>query len=258
MPITNLFKHWTYKLFSPTKALKGKYEAFKSLLTHDHQVHVLMAELEEIYYNQLRVDFKLIEEKYNDLSRYVFAMLKDFEKMCPTCYPELKAYFKKFDSYIKFIFATQVGNTSAPFTMTLHTIPLDSQTLVGSKALNLSIIEKDIQLPIPGGMVITTNAFNYFVEYNDLRKSIDERLCNLDINSTASLNIISQELLDMMTKAQIPPDMEEDIFNAYDRIQRQAGKEVRLALRSSSTTASTRFAGASTKNWCRAQRDPIG
>jgi len=207
MHITNLFKHWTYQLFSPTKALKGKYEAFKSLLTHDQQVHVLMAELEEIYYNQVRMDFKVIEDKYNDLSRYVFAMLKDFEKMCPTCYPDLKDYFKRFDSYVKFIFASKESNTSAPFIITLNKIPLDGQALVGSKALNLSIIEKDLQLPIPGGFVITTNAFRYFIEFNDLRKSIDERLTKLDINSTASLNIISHELMDIMMKAQIPPDM---------------------------------------------------
>ena len=245
MHITNLFKHWTYQLFSPTKALKGKYEAFKSLLTYDQQVHVLMAELEEIYYNQVRVDFKVIEDKYNDLSRYVFAMLKDFEKMCPTCYPDLKDYFKRFDSYVKFIFASKESNASAPFTITLNKIPLDGQTLVGSKALNLSIIEKDLQLPIPGGFVITTNAFRYFIEFNDLRKSIDEKLAKLDINSTASLNIISHELVDIMMKAQIPPDMEEDILNTYDSFQKSAGKDVKLALRSSAVGEDTRssFAG---------------
>ncbi|MBW2606353.1 MAG: hypothetical protein JRD05_01825 [Deltaproteobacteria bacterium] len=245
MHITNLFKHWTYQIFSPTKVLRKKYEAFKALLAHDNQVHVLMAELEEIYYNQVRVDFKVIEDKYNDLSRYVFAMLEDFEKMCPSCYPDLKDYFKRFDSYVKFIFASKECNTSAPFTITLNNIPLHSQALVGSKALNLSIIQRDLQLPIPGGIVITTNAFCYFIEFNDLRKSIDERLGRLDINSTASLNIISHELVDIMMKAQIPPDMQEDILNAYNSLQKPAGKDIRLALRSSAVGEDTRssFAG---------------
>jgi len=245
MNITNLFKCWTYQLFSPTKALKGKYEAFKSLLTHDQQVHVLMAELEEIYYNQVRVDFKVIEDKYNDLSRYVFSMLKDFEKMCPTCYSDLKDYFKRFDSYVKFIFASKESDASAPFSITLKKIPHDSQTLVGSKALNLSIIERGLQLPIPKGFVITTNAFRYFIEFNNLRKSIDERLIKLDIHSTASLNNISQEVVDSMMKAQIPPDMREDILNAYDSLQNQTGGNVKLALRSSAVGEDTRssFAG---------------
>ncbi|MBT8351686.1 MAG: hypothetical protein KJO26_10700 [Deltaproteobacteria bacterium] len=245
MFIPNLFKHWTYQLFSPTKALKGKYKAFKSLLTHDQKVHVLMAELEEIYYNQVRVDFKLIEDKYNDLSRYVFAMLKDFEKMCPTCYPDLKDYFKKFDSYVKFIFGSREHNTSAPFTIALSKLPLDSQTLVGSKALNLSIIKRDLKLPVPKGFVITTNAFRYFIEFNDLRKAIEERLAKLDINSTASLNVISNELVDTMMKAEIPPIIIEDILNSYDSLQNQAGRDVKLALRSSAVGEDTRssFAG---------------
>lgn len=245
MHITNLFKHWTYQIFSPTKALREKYESFKSLLTHDKQVHVLMAELEEIYYNQARVDFKVIEDKYNDLSRYVFAMLEDFAKMCPSCYPDLKDYFKRFDSYARFIFTSKECNTSAPFLITLNNISLDSQAMVGSKALNLSIIQRDLQFPIPKGIVITTNAFCYFIEFNDLRKSIDERLGRLDINSTASLNIISHELVDIMMNAQIPPDIKEDILNAYDSLQKPAGKGIRLALRSSAVGEDTRssFAG---------------
>jgi pyruvate, water dikinase len=245
MHITNLFKHWTYQIFSPTTVLRQKYEAFKSLLTHDKQIHELMAELEEIYHNQVRVDFTVIEDKYNDLSRYVFAMLEDFSKMCPSCYPDLKDYFKRFDSYVRFIFVSKEHNTSDPFTIPLNEIPSDGYALVGGKALNLSIVERDLHLPIPKGVVITTNAFCYFTKFNDLRKSIDKKLTRLDINSTASLNIISHELVDIMMKAQIPPDMEEDILNAYTSLQKSAGKNVRLALRSSAIGEDTRssFAG---------------
>ena len=63
MLITNLFKHWTYQLFTPGTVLRKKYEAFKSLLMHDKRAHEFMAELEEIYYNQTKVDLKVIEDK---------------------------------------------------------------------------------------------------------------------------------------------------------------------------------------------------
>ncbi len=214
-------------------------------MTHDRHVHKLMAELEEIYHNQVRVDFKAIEDKYNDLSRYVFAMLDDFSRMCPSCYPDLKDYFKRFDSYVRFIFAPAECNASAPFTIPLNEIPSDGHALVGGKALNLSIIERALHLPIPKGFVINTNAFCYFIEFNDLRKSIDERLTRLDINSTASLNVVSHELVDIMMKAQIPPELEEDIINAYNSFQNSAGRNIRLAMRSSAVGEDTRssFAG---------------
>jgi len=71
IPLTNLFKCLTYQVFSPGTVLREKYEAFKSLLRHDKGPHELMAELEDIYYNQIKVDFKVIEDKYNELSRSV-------------------------------------------------------------------------------------------------------------------------------------------------------------------------------------------
>ena len=35
MFITNLFKHWTYQVFTPGTVLKEKYEAFKLVLIND-------------------------------------------------------------------------------------------------------------------------------------------------------------------------------------------------------------------------------
>ncbi len=60
MMIVNLFRYWTYRLFSPGTVLKEKYAAFKSLLTHDKHSHELMAELEDIYYNHKKRDFSTI------------------------------------------------------------------------------------------------------------------------------------------------------------------------------------------------------
>lgn len=61
MLIKNLFQYWSYQLFSPSTVLRQKFEGFKSLLGNDKRAHELMAELEDIYYNQLRVDFSVIE-----------------------------------------------------------------------------------------------------------------------------------------------------------------------------------------------------
>jgi len=101
--------------------------------------------------------------------------------MCPTRYLDLKDYFKKFNFYVKFTLAPPEFEFSPPFTIPLNEAPSDGHKLVGGKALNLAIIGKELHLPIPAGFVITTNAFYYFIEFNDLRKSIDEVLVKLDI-----------------------------------------------------------------------------
>ncbi len=245
IPLTKLFKYWTYQAFSPGTVLRDKYEAFKSLLRNDKRAHELMAELEEIYYDMVRVDFRVIEDKYDEFSRCVSNMVEDLTKMCPSRYLDLKDYFKKFDFYVRFMLAPPEYYFSPPFTIPLRDISADGLTLVGGKALNLGIIERNLKLPIPTGFVITTNAFHYFIEYNDLWKSINERLYKLDINSTSSLDEISKELRDLILNAQTPTEIQDDILDRFQSLFKTTERDVRVAMRSSAVGEDARssFAG---------------
>ncbi|MGD2029925.1 MAG: PEP/pyruvate-binding domain-containing protein [Desulfobacterales bacterium] len=233
MLLKNLFRYWTYQVFSPGTVLKEKYEAFKSLLVHDKCAHEVMAELEEIYYNQIRVDFQVIAKKYERLAQSVSGIVENLSKMCPSRYLNLKDYFKKFDFYIRFMLEPPEYDFSPPFTVQLEEIPSDARGLVGGKALHLSVIKKDLGLPIPGGFVITTHAFFYLIEYNDLRKLIDEKLAGLDIHSLPSLDHTSDELVALIMNARIPPDMEHAVLSAFNARQWTKGRDVRIAMRSS-------------------------
>ena len=166
MLIKNLFKYWTYQIFSPGTVLRERYEAFKSLLTHDKCAHELMAELEEIYYNQEKVDLQLVAKKYAQMAVCVSNIIEELSKICPSRYLNLRDYFKKFDFYIRFMLAPPKYDFSPPFTLKLDEVPTDKPLLVGGKALQLSVIKKNLRLPVPAGFVITTNSFYYFVEYN--------------------------------------------------------------------------------------------
>jgi pyruvate,water dikinase len=116
---------------------------------------------------------------------------------------------------------------------------------VGGKALNLAIINKDLQLPIPHGFVITTNAFFFFIKHNRLRKLIDEKLSQLDIASSASLDTVSNELRQATLNAQVPADIEDAILRKFEALQRTNRQNVRLAMRSSAVSEDTQssFAG---------------
>ncbi len=95
MLLKSLFKHWTYQVFSPGTVLREKYEAFKLLLENDKCAHELMAELEEIYHNQIKVDFKFIEAKYEQFSTCVSEIIDNLLTMCPTRYQSLRGLFQK-------------------------------------------------------------------------------------------------------------------------------------------------------------------
>ena len=212
---THLFKHWTQQIFSPGTVLREKYEDFKALLRHDKRAHELMAELEEIYHEQVRVDFKFIEEKYNALAKCVFEIAENLNRMCPSRYIALKDYARKLDAYARFIFAPPAFNTSPPFVIPLDGAAAREEALVGGKAMNLSIIAGDLRLPVPRGFVITTRAFYALMEYNDLVPFVDTRLAGLDIRDSEKLAGISEKLTRSITGAQVPPDVAEAVLGAY-------------------------------------------
>ena len=115
MLIKNLFKYWTFQVFAPGAVLREKYDAFKSLLAHDKRAHELIAELEEIFYHQLRVDFSVIEGICDELSKSVSGIVEDLDRVCPSCYSDLRDFFSKIDAYVKFILAPQELDISPPF-----------------------------------------------------------------------------------------------------------------------------------------------
>jgi pyruvate,water dikinase len=245
IPLTKLFKRWTYDLVAPGTLLKEKYEAFKALLRNDKQAHELMAELEAIYHDRVKVDFNVIEHKYDALSRSVSGLVAELHNISPSRYLDLEDYFEKLDSYIRFMLEPPVFSTSPPFTLPLEKIRSDSQPVVGSKAKNLAVIAGDLQLPVPSGFVITSNAFHYVIEFNELRNPIDQKLSKLDIDSPSSLKDLSRELVSIVKNVQIPREIQEAVRSAFRSSRWHSGEDVTLVMRSSAVGEDTRasFAG---------------
>ena len=88
MLIKNLFRYWTYQVFSPGTVLREKYESFKILLEYDKAAHEFMAMLEDIYYTRKKCEFQVIVKTYENFSRSVSGMVEELLKMCPSNYWE--------------------------------------------------------------------------------------------------------------------------------------------------------------------------
>ena len=215
------------------------------MLEHDKRAHELMAELEEIYHGQARVDFSVIETKYAALSRCVSQIVHDLERMVPSRYLELKDYYKKFDFYVRFMLSAQKYDVSPPFTLPLTGMTPKKPSRVGGKAHHLAILGGGLHLPIPAGFVVTTSAFHRFIQFNDLRPAIDRLLSEVDILNTAKLNRISGELMQLIRDAGIPPEIEKEIHDRFRAIVRKGDPPPRVAVRSSAVGEDSRssFAG---------------
>jgi pyruvate, water dikinase len=224
-------------MFSPGTVLREKYEAFKDLLEYDKKAHEFMAELEDIFYNQKKCDFQAVIKTYDQFATSVSSMVEELLKMCPSSYWSLKDYFKKFDFYIRFMLAPPDFNFSPPFTIDFNKISSFEEAIAGKKAFCLSQLNKALNLPTPNGFVITTNAFYYFLQTNDLQDAINKRLAKLDINDVLSCEKTSEKIKALILNADVPDEIVMAIDNAMKSFEANYKKmdniNYRFALRSS-------------------------
>ena len=232
MLINTLFKYWTYRLFAPGVVLRATYDAFRELLVHDSRSHELMAELEEIYYQGKKEDLCRIGARYDALSASVGSMVESLERMAPGSFVTLREYFRKFDFYSRFQLAPPSLRFGPPFVLRLSD-PAVNADLVGAKSATLAELANTLHLPVPPGFIITVNSFHYLLEYNDLRGTINTLLAQLDLAIPDTLAQISKELTALITNAEIPPDIHEEILAAHATVFADQEEDSRMAVRSS-------------------------
>lgn len=79
---------------------------------------------------------------------------------------------------------------------------------------------------IPNSFLIKEEVFNRFLDYNDLRKEI-ENFLRIDLGNSENIKEISREIQGMIYNAEFPPDVESEIMNAYRQIH--LSNEIRSA-----------------------------
>ena len=101
------------------------------------------------------------------------------------------------------------------------------------KPLPLFHLAHTLHLPTPRGFVITTNAFHYFLTFNDLQIPINEKLATLDINDTPCLERTASDIQQLIIAATIPQEIVKAVNDAVAQLQKECGAQVKVALRSS-------------------------
>jgi pyruvate, water dikinase len=232
MQLNTLFKHWSYRIIAPGTLLREKYEALKELLSYDISCHEAMAEFQDLLHDEHREDFARIRKRFSYFSGQVGGMVQALETMDPGAYSSLKSYHKKFDFYTKFLIAAPAINFAPPYVFAFEDISINNKQ-IGNKAKHLAVLKNILLSSVPRGFAISASGYHYFIEYNNLRGTIEAQLADLDINDTESLNFTSKKLKKILTEAELPPDIEKAAYNAYDIWSPSGGEPIQVAVRSS-------------------------
>ncbi len=110
---------------------------------------------------------------------------------------------------------------------------------VGGKNANLGEMYQQLTssgVKVPNGFAVTTKAYLYFLEYNNLQLPLKELLYNkLNINDMDSLQEVGEKCRSLIEEGIIPDDLKENILAGYTALKKEYGDSFSLAVRSSAT-----------------------
>lgn len=92
-----------------------------------------------------------------------------------------------------------------------------SLALAGGKGANLAEIS-NLKLPVPPGFVITTEAFDRFLEANHIDEKINQVIANTDVQDTEALTQAANEIQRMIIHSEIPLPIRNEIVKSYQDI----------------------------------------
>ncbi len=223
-----------------------KYSFFRMLLGHNYRALNTIAELEQMYFSGKSFSLSNAMIKYQELSEAVIGIIHNMEKLSDIRFPALIERLQQIDEVILELLNPHFTHSSKALVIPFENITAEMSNMVGSKALNLALIKNTVGMPVPPGFVVTSYAFQNFLEGSGLARYIDETLGR--IQSPDSVDAIAEsgkKIKDMIMHSSLPSELSDAILKAYTSIEEQTYKGVYIAVRSSSIGEDTEasFAG---------------
>ena len=121
----------------------------------------------------------------------------------------------------------------------LHQVGIKEIDLVGGKNASLGEMLQNLTklgVNIPSGFVITVNAYQEFIQHNDLDKKIRELVKQIDYSSLESLRRAGLQIRNAIRNGRFPSGLSQEIINCYYELSKEYEQEgTDVAVRSSAT-----------------------
>ena len=107
----------------------------------------------------------------------------------------------------------------------LDDLTKDSGPLAGGKGANLGEM-LSIGMPVPEGFIVTTKAFDKFIELNRMKDQIDQMLDDCDVENTEHLLQTSKKIKNMILQGEYPQAIKYELTQTYNQLS--VSKEIDL------------------------------
>jgi pyruvate,water dikinase len=194
--------------------LREKFTHFRRLLENNNQALAAMADMEEKLTGDFLFDTGYLHSQVEKLSGSVREMINALNCLAQDRYRELTLVYQKLQEDIlqELVAIPEIPQTSYIFF--LDQLNREMAPSSGGKMANLGEISNRLHLPTPPGFVITAAAYQHFLEGSGLSKILEAKLQETNLTDLVRLEALSEELQDLVRRAEIPVDLAAAITEA--------------------------------------------
>ncbi|AGW14760.1 PEP/pyruvate-binding domain-containing protein [Megalodesulfovibrio gigas] len=220
-------------LESLRKEFQGRCLHFKRLLQANSKSLHAMAFLEESREGKRSFTIQTLRSTCVDISTNVFTMIRSLDGMAPGKYDALQTSFKRIQASMEDSLRTHAAAASGPYIIALQQAGMQQALEIGGKLATLAQAARAVHAEIPRGFVITAAAFHRFLTFQGLQEELNRRIQIADASSLPDLIALSSTVQHGIIEADLPEDVTQAILDAYAELERQCGRPVKVAVRSS-------------------------
>jgi pyruvate,water dikinase len=216
--------------------LAGRFLGYRNLLKANTRALTIMAELQEAQQHPESVSMPHLRSAATEMAVSVLAMIQELERLAPGRYPALMTRFNALKQELDQLIAAERRLPQNPLVIELTElgeIGVRVDELAGPKMATLAQLGNQLGLKVPDGFVITTAAYNSFVEHNGLRAEINRLLQITGLSKVDELFAACSALQRLFTQGELPPELDREMTAACQRLVQRHGPELKLAVRSS-------------------------
>ena len=227
-------------------AFKTKYHAFKVLLNANNTALQLMTDMEAALHGNFSFGMTFIRSHCTAVCVNVYSLIRSLNELSGNRYQALEPVFMSIRAKIEDLLSKRQALPLTDLVLPLEAVTKEMADGVGSKMANLGEIKTRLpRMQVPPGLVVTAAAYELFLSHNSLQDEINRRLQALEMHDISDLYRASSEIQMLIINGEVPPELEEAVNRAYDRLP-ASSSGLRVALRSSAIgedAADTSFAG---------------
>lgn len=211
---------------------KLNHTAFRNLLSSNNNFLETIADLENKLNTGFHVGRDYIRLRAHRAVTDIHIMTRSINEIAPGRYEALYNVLDEISGRIHELLEAVEDIAPSPLVMDMADANIAHFDSIGGKMANLSELRNTLGMPVPDGFIITTAACGLILEQTGIKTVIRSGALQ-DLVNQHSASELSAELAMRILNTELPPELIDEIYAAYERLCVRLGRTPHLAVRSS-------------------------